>query len=92
MEVTYTKHYRIIEDAPGLKIYSDVDFKDSLIVWQLLNIARKEKDKPTEEIYDILKEHYKNKTVRSSCHIIKNGGDIEILTKGVFPRFYIEKK
>jgi hypothetical protein len=103
MEITFKKTYRKLDmDGSGefdcnnkgsnWTAYHCVDLKDSAIIHQLLNIVCTNRDVEFDTLYEKLKEHYKNKTVKSRCDIIKDEQRIEVIVKGVFPRFYIQKQ
>ena len=93
MKVTYDKKYQQTISGPDWKLYTDVNSKDSLIVHNLLKIAKTQEKTPFNRMYAILHAAYEHKTVRSSCDIsyVPETGRLEITTKGVFPRFYILK-
>jgi len=89
--VTYIKGpYKEVKSQSNWILYSDVGIKDSLIISQLLNVVKQNLNTPFEDLYSLLKESYKNKTVRSSCSIYQTTNRIEIINRGIFPRFYIE--
>ena len=92
MVVTYNKTYRPAKEGNGWELFSDVSFKDSLIVWQLESVVLRNLHLSFDGMYLKLKEEYKTKTVRSRCVIDKNDDSIEVIVSGVFPRFYIKKK
>lgn len=92
MTITYEKNYRKKCDGNGWSLMSDVGRKDSLIVHQLEKCVSDNWQMPFEDMYELLKDFYKNRDVRSSCSIYEDENNIEVITKGVFPRFYIQKK
>lgn len=92
MEITFTKTYNKVTYGNGWILYSDVQLKDSKIIWILYHIVIKNTQVTFDEIYPSLKENYNNKTVKSRCDITKDENRIEVTVKGVFPRFYIEKQ
>lgn len=92
MIITYNKNYRIPLSTKHWILYSDMNMKDSLIVWALYNLVVKSKELTFEELYVVIKERYKNKSEKSRCEIYKDENTIEIITKGTFPKFYIKNK
>ena len=91
MIITYDKTYKVAGTGINWKLYSDVGFKDSLIVHQLLSFVKENPMIGFSKIAGELRKQYQNKKVRSRCSIVGNSDRIEIIVKGVFPRFYIER-
>lgn len=91
MIITYDKGYRVAYKGNGWTCYSDTKMKDSLIVHALEGVVAENKDKTFDEIYDLLKDRYDNKTEKSRCSIYKEDNTIDVTVRGVFPRFYILK-
>ena len=91
MVVTYNKTYRQAKKGNGWELFTDVSFKDSNIVWQLESVVLANLHLPFDEIYLKLREEYKSKKVKSRCVIDKIDNRIEVIVRGVFPRFYIKK-
>lgn len=65
MVITYNKRYRPAGNGNGWQLFTDVNIKDSWIVWQLETTVRMNLNLSFDEIYLELKEDYKNKSVRS---------------------------
>lgn len=86
---TTTKSYRGPYEGKGWKMYSDIAFKDCLIVYELHGHCLENPELSFEELHESLKEYYAKKKVRSCCRISKTDDRIEILKRGGFPRFYI---
>lgn len=59
------------------------------ILWQTIIAAQKEKE--FKELIELIKETYKNKTVRSRVEIYYENDYIEIIKRGVFPSILILK-
>ncbi len=102
MEIIFKKNYRPLDmDGDGKfncnnqgknwAAYHCVDLKDIHIIHKLLNIVVVNKDVDFDTLYEKMEEHYKSKTVKSRCYIMKDEQRIEVIVKGVFPKFYIEK-
>ena len=91
MIITYDKSYRKSTEGNGWTMFSDVKMKDSLIVHALESLVHKNAELTFDELYDKLKERYKNKTEKSYCDIYKDENQIDVTVRGVFPRFYILK-
>lgn len=92
MIATYNKTYKQLKKGNEWEFFSDVNLlKDSNIVHQLESVVLINLHLSFDEIHSKLKEEYKNKTVRSKCVIYKSDDIIEVIVKGVFPRFYIKK-
>lgn len=92
MIITYEKSYRPELDGNGWKLYSDVTFKDSAIIYRLYSVAVNNEKLSFDDLYERLREEYRNKTFKSRCEITKDNDRIEVIVKGVFPRFYIQKE
>ena len=92
MIISYNKNYRPKGEGPDWELFSDVGFKDTLIISKLESIALEHKDKSFDDVVAILRGYYKNKTERSSARLISYKGGFEVIKRGVFPRFYIQKK
>lgn len=91
MVITYTKSYNEVCEGINWTLYQDIKLKDSLIIWKLFNFVKSNKEMLFEDLYAAVKFEYQTKTVKSRCVIEKDGQNINILVKGVFPRFYIQK-
>lgn len=66
---------------------------DTLIIDELWRFIDSNRNLPFDSLYPMLKELYKNKTVRSFADIHKDEyqgkGVIEITTRGIFPKILI---
>lgn len=63
------------------------------IIYELWEVIKTNQDKPFEEIYETLREAYKNRQSRSRCEMYQlNDSMIEVNNKGVFPNILITKK
>lgn len=91
MQITYEKNYRKKCSGEDWDLMSDVGRKDSLIVYQLEKVAEKHTHLSFDEMAGLLRDYYKNRDVRSRCDIYEVDGRVEVVVKGVFPRFYILK-
>lgn len=68
-----------------------VKHNDSLIIYSLWKVILANLDKEFSEICELIKEGYKNKTVKSRVDIYYENGKLEIIRKGVFPNIMIIK-
>lgn len=91
MEIVYNKSYRKSCKGINWTLYEDVEIKDSLIIFHLFNFVKTNEEMLFDDLHEALKLEYKNKTVKSRCVIEKDSNNINILVKGVFPRFYVQK-
>lgn len=92
MIITYQKTYR--ESVKGIdwQLFSCTSIlKDTVIIHTLEKIVINNPQLTFEEMFTSLKENYKHKTCKSRCDIYKDDKRIEVIVKGVFPKFYIQK-
>lgn len=62
------------------------------IIYELWSVVKENERKPFEEMYEILREAYKNRQSRSRCEIYRHTDSmIEVNNKGVFPNILITK-
>ena len=95
MVITYTRGSAHTEyKGKDWVAYSWIDIvKDTLICWELKNVVENNTDLTFDELYELLKNTYKNKKVKSSCDILldKSTMTIDLIRKGVFPFILIKK-
>lgn len=91
MTITYEKNYQKKCEGNGWVLASVTSMNDSLIIRQLEKCAIDNTHIPFEDMYELLRDFYKNRDVRSSCSIYELGDRIEVIVRGVFPRFFITK-
>lgn len=91
MTITFEKKYRESTKGVDWQLYSAVSLKDTVIIHTLEQIVINNPQVTFDEIHTSLVSNYKHRTAKSRCDINKDGDRIEVIVKGVFPKFYIVK-
>ena len=83
--------YRETTKGNGWTVMSRTSLKDTNIINKLENLCRENKSKTLEELTDMIKDYYKNKTEKSDAYILYNKGSIEVFKPSGtgFPQFYV---
>lgn len=66
-------------------------YSDTLILHNLWKVISDNLDKDFEEICEIAKSSYKNRTVKSRVDVHREKDSLEITRKGIFPNILIKK-
>ena len=95
MRVNYTAKYTPgpVAKSGEWKAFRRYKHNDTLIIDHLWKVVKESTDLTFEDLYRKIKEAYRTTAIRSICSIsTPTPDDIEVIVKGVFPKFYITRR